>query len=582
MVPVTDRPCLRRRLLRVARLLNAAVSALAFAAAPVRADGPDAQRLRLSPGLDDEGLVTPSARPVWDRPWTLGLLVNHADDPVLARGGGLPDRAVVDAQTTLHLVAAVVPAPRWQLGLEVPLVLAQSGGGTGEPGSSVAAGDGGVGLGDVRAVGRYTVFTTESASAPAGTSLGLGAEIYAPTGDGARYQGEGFRAEGRVLADHAFTPRVSLGGAAGYRFRARDTLANVRADDEFTYAAAVHVGLGDRFAVVPEAHGAVGVRGGAPDREEAPLEALLGLRFFATPGVTLHAGAGTGIVGGFGVPRVRGLVGLSVRRGEDPDHRGRTAARGPVDRCPDAAEDLDGFEDADGCPDLDDDRDGLPDTRDDCRLQPEDRDGFEDDDGCPDPDDDRDGFADGVDACPRVPEDHDGREDADGCPEVDDDTDGVADRADRCAEAPETRNDFRDADGCPDEKPLPIDCAGFSMGGDILFESGQATLLPRSLPLLDRVARTLVDLPEIRRVRLEGFTDDRGAAGLNLDLSQRRVDEVRAHLITRGVSPDRIEARGFGEARPVAPNGTPAGRARNRRVELVVVDREGCPPAVTR
>lgn len=550
-------------------------AALLLAPAPADAGGPDAQRLRVQPALDDHAFATPSARPVWDRPWSLGLILDHADDPVLALGDGVRDVTVVDSQTTLHLLAAWRATPRLQLGLEVPVVVHQNGDAPAtlqsvDPGSRA-------GLADLRLAVQYTLFTTETRDAPHGFSLALGADAFAPTGADDRYQGEGLRGGLQLLADFALRPALSIGGAVGYRFRESDRLVNVQTNDEVTYAAALHVGLGSRWEVVPEAQGAAGVLTGAPEREELPREALLGLRFLATPRWALHAGGGYGLVGGFGNPRWRLLGGLTFRAGDDPEARHRQiAAAAPLDQCPDLKEDFDGFEDSDGCPDTDDDRDGVPDTADDCRLGAEDRDGFEDDDGCADPDDDRDGFPDGFDRCPRDPEDHDGVDDGDGCPEADDDADRARDLADRCPVQPETENGFRDADGCPDEKPLPIDCDGFELGADVLFESGKATLLARSLPMLDEVARSLVAMPEIRRIRLEGFTDDQGGAAANLDLSQRRVDEVRARLLAGGVAPERIEARGFGEERPVAPNTTPAGRARNRRVELVVVERAGC------
>lgn len=89
-----------------------------------------------------------------------------------------------------------------------------------------------------------------------------------------------------------------------------------------------------------------------------------------------------------------------------------------VDKCPEQAEDKDGFEDGDGCPDLDDDGDGVPDTVDKCRRLAEDLDGFQDDDGCPDPDNDGDGILDKDDLCPKQPENFNGFEDGDGCPDV--------------------------------------------------------------------------------------------------------------------------------------------------------------------
>lgn len=73
------------------------------------------------------------------------------------------------------------------------------------------------------------------------------------------------------------------------------------------------------------------------------------------------------------------------------------------DRCPDAAEDRDGFEDDDGCPEPDNDGDGILDLNDRCPNNAEDRDGFEDEDGCPDPDNDKDGLLDTQDRCPNEP-----------------------------------------------------------------------------------------------------------------------------------------------------------------------------------
>lgn len=87
------------------------------------------------------------------------------------------------------------------------------------------------------------------------------------------------------------------------------------------------------------------------------------------------------------------------------------------DKCPNVAEDADGFEDHDGCPDFDNDGDGLYDSADECPDQPEDIDGFEDQDGCPDPDNDRDDIWDTEDHCPLKPETVNGYKDDDGCPD---------------------------------------------------------------------------------------------------------------------------------------------------------------------
>jgi hypothetical protein len=135
--------------------------------------------------------------------------------------------------------------------------------------------------------------------------------------------------------------------------------------------------------------------------------------------------------------------------GRDADRDGIPDRR---DRCPGAAEDRDGFDDADGCPDLDNDGDGVVDIFDGAPDEPEDRDGFEDADGVPDPDNDGDGVPDERDACPDEAEDFDGYQDDDGCPEefLDQDGDGIPDAEDRCPTRPEDVDGFEDDDGCPE------------------------------------------------------------------------------------------------------------------------------------
>ena len=136
----------------------------------------------------------------------------------------------------------------------------------------------------------------------------------------------------------------------------------------------------------------------------------------------------------------------------DNDKDGRLDA---ADRCPLDAEDLDGFEDGDGCPDLDNDKDGIPDTADKCPNEPETKNGLKDDDGCPDDlDTDKDGVGDSKDKCPDKLENMNGFEDDDGCPDAGDrDKDGIGDDKDKCPTKPETKNGYKDTDGCPDKAP---------------------------------------------------------------------------------------------------------------------------------
>jgi outer membrane protein OmpA-like peptidoglycan-associated protein len=236
-----------------------------------------------------------------------------------------------------------------------------------------------------------------------------------------------------------------------------------------------------------------------------------------------------------------------------------------VDQCPDLAEDFDGFEDEDGCPDYDNDGDGIQDIEDRCPNEPEDFDGTEDSDGCPDvmEDSDADGIPDDMDKCPLKSEDMDGYQDDDGCPELDNDLDGILDEDDQCPNEPETFNGFKDEDGCPDERPIE---EKFILRG-VHFESGSASLTPDSYTVLDQVVKSLLAYPEVR-IEIRGYTDNVGSFEYNLTLSQKRAESVRQYLLNSGISPDRLTAKGYSEADPIANNSTPEGRAANRRIEF--------------
>ncbi|MCB0261065.1 MAG: OmpA family protein [Calditrichae bacterium] len=109
------------------------------------------------------------------------------------------------------------------------------------------------------------------------------------------------------------------------------------------------------------------------------------------------------------------------------------------------------------------------------------------------------------------------------------------------------------------KKPIALD--------GIYFRSGSAELDPNSESILDKVFETLNDNPDIE-VEIHGHTDNTGGADLNRRLSQKRAESVKAYLVDKGISATRMTAKGFGPDRPIAPNDTPAGRAKNRRIEF--------------
>jgi outer membrane protein OmpA-like peptidoglycan-associated protein len=104
---------------------------------------------------------------------------------------------------------------------------------------------------------------------------------------------------------------------------------------------------------------------------------------------------------------------------------------------------------------------------------------------------------------------------------------------------------------------------------DVLFDTGKYTLKPEAREKLAKVSGILLAYPNLK-VQVEGYTDNVGGDQYNLTLSQQRGDAVRAYLVSQGVGPDNVTATGYGMSNPIADNSTAAGRAQNRRVQLVV------------
>ena len=225
----------------------------------------------------------------------------------------------------------------------------------------------------------------------------------------------------------------------------------------------------------------------------------------------------------------------------------------PADQCPNTPAGT--AVDAKGCP-RDSDGDGVLDAADKCPNTPA---GTPvDGNGCP-RDSDGDGVVDAADKCPNTPAGT--RVDATGCP-ADGDGDGVLNAADRCPDTP--AGTTVDAVGCT---ALFAPGAGALVLEGVNFETGKAVLLPASTEILDRVAESLTNNPGVN-VEVGGHTDNTGRRGTNLRLSEARANTVREYLISKGIDGARLTAKGYGPDQPVAENGTAAGRAANRRVEL--------------
>lgn len=290
-----------------------------------------------------------------------------------------------------------------------------------------------------------------------------------------------------------------------------------------------------------------------------------------------------------------------------PDIPGRVNTRG----CPD--KDRDGITDGDdecpeiagflnGCPDKD--SDGIADNKDECPelfgvvsangCPDKDGDGVSDQDdrcpdevgsiekyGCPFLDADGDGIADELDNCPT----HAGTAATRGCP--DQDSDGFADKDDKCVDVAGTFEGCPDSDkdgvhdgddrcpneagvvankGCPEVKEEVKEVLDFAMRA-VRFETGKATLKQESFSILDQIVEIMAQY-RAYKLTIAGHTDSMGEENANQILSEERAKACYQFLVASGVSPRRLGFVGYGEAKPVADNETPAGRRLNRRVEF--------------
>jgi OmpA-OmpF porin, OOP family len=244
----------------------------------------------------------------------------------------------------------------------------------------------------------------------------------------------------------------------------------------------------------------------------------------------------------------------------------------PDDRCPDAPETWNTFQDEDGCPDdPDTDGDGIVDSRDVCPMEPEDRDRYLDEDGCPDLDNDADGVPDTTDNCRDEPEDPDGFNDPDGCPDLDNDQDSLPDLQDQCPNEPGPVENH----GCPRVfEHLQITQHGVRFR--VEFDVNRATLRPSAAATLDEVVQYLGQSQNgSLRYEVGGHTSSEGGRTHNERLSAARAATVRTYLIGHGIDPSRLTSRGYGPRQPIESNSTPEGRAANRRVELNEIDLDG-------
>jgi outer membrane protein OmpA-like peptidoglycan-associated protein len=435
--------------------------------------------------------------------WGFGFFLHFADDAVVVRdAAGTMTGIPLDGALSADLLASLGLFDFLELAVHLPLRAYYTGDASAPP--LLAA----RGLGDLRLVPKVTVGRGGDASS--GWVLGAAIPVTLPTGDDLALRGSsGVTVEPRLLFGF-YAGRMEVVANGGFRVR-RD--AGYSPGNELTFGLAGTYTLPaahDLFDLHAEiAGGWLPAVAGGRALLDLPLEAVGGLIARPHPRWSLYGVGGLGITNGLAVPDFRALAGVRFA----VDLPGKGGQR-------------------------DSDADGLGDSVDRCPQEAEDRDGFEDQDGCAEPDNDKDGIADDDDECPEDAEEPGG-----------------------------------DRDGCPDKARVTVRQGKLVIFGKVQFAVGSDDILPKSEQLVDEMARALKEHPEIKRVEIQGHTDSTGDDFFNLRLGQQRAESVKAALGKRGVAATRITAKGHGEQTPIAPNDTPAGRAKNRRVEFVIVER---------
>jgi OmpA-OmpF porin, OOP family len=487
----------------------------------------------------------------------------------------------IEHQALSYFSVGVEFAGRASLGLTLPVAWYQWGGdipvrGSRPPPPSIDAVDTGGALYDLSLEGRFVAIDATDR----GFRLGFGGAILLPTGTFARGASDNaVTFYPYVTAEQALGPLLFV-GSAGPHFRplrgvgGRDSKLDVGSEVRITGGA--FLDLSNRVRVGGEINGMVGFASNEEGESlflksaTTPFEWLGSGRLVFGQYLRNYARAsiGTRLSNGYGAPDLRILVSLG-RWASFEDFFPKDHTRSPGDPMP-----MRSLE-----PEADRDNDGFPDSIDGCPEVAEDGHPPKAYDGCAEGSDrDRDSIPDVEDQCPDEAEDHDNLQDNDGCPERDADRDGVIDARDACPLEPGREFGDPRRDGCatveePPKAPQQVvveDDGELRLLKPLQFETGTAEIVATSKSILEEVVSVLQQRPD-QRLAVHGHTDNLGNVAFNTDLSRRRAEAVVKYLADRGIAYERLEAQGFGPSRPIADNGTPEGRARNRRVEFKLI-----------
>lgn len=584
------------------RRARTAISALAATAGVLAAGNALAQQTtfhldRLEvPGAPDDGMVL--FRPQTQQETTVyaQLGIGYSLNPL--HTGDITNKAsVLNAssnpitnQVSTYLSAGMEFFDRLTIGFTLPVAWVETGNeqniqGTALGGAAIANTTyqtSGPAAGDTRIDARYVVWRNVDRSA----AVGVQGSMVAPSGNGSETNFGGDGDFGWIMmATGEWTPMQKLpiafvvntgvdirpGNSINDPAGKHSTPDGLGVENEWRWAIGAYLPLaGGKYRVGADIFGQTGLDSNGTvgntifTRQNTPIEwdveGRMKLKIAGTDHWFVGAGAGSLIAQGYGAPdlRIVGLFGAYF-----PIHD--TDAYSPEARQKVRVSIHESLKDSDG--------DGIPDDIDACPTEPEDHKDPDPGDGCPAPSDrDGDGIPDQYDKCPDQPEDKDGIDDSDGCPEDDADQDGIPDAKDACPKEPGSPDPDPKKNGCP--RFIKLEGSTVRVLQQVHFATGSATILPDSFPMLMEIVKLLQATPGIKKMRIEGHTDNRGAAAMNLDLSKRRAASVATWLIQHGIENGRLESEGYGITRPIETNDTDAGRQANRRVEFKIVDED--------